>query len=36
MKNETQGQVPFKNLRYCVRCCLPETVEGIGFDENGI
>lgn len=23
-------------LRYCIRCCLPETVEGITFDERGI
>jgi len=24
------------NLRYCTRCCLPETMEGITFDEFGI
>ncbi|WIM05114.1 MAG: N-acetyl sugar amidotransferase [Candidatus Nitricoxidivorans perseverans] len=30
------GDVPFPQLRYCVRCCLPETVEGIRFDERGI
>jgi N-acetyl sugar amidotransferase len=23
-------------LQYCIRCCLPETVEGITFDERGI
>lgn len=23
-------------LRYCLRCCLPETVEGIAFDDRGI
>lgn len=23
-------------LRYCKRCCLPETVEGIAFDEMGV
>ncbi len=23
-------------IRYCTRCCLPETVEGIEFDELGI
>lgn len=23
-------------LRYCVRCCFPETLEGIEFDERGI
>lgn len=27
---------PFSNLRYCVRCCMPETQEGITFDEMGI
>jgi N-acetyl sugar amidotransferase len=27
---------PFKGLRYCVRCCMPETSEGIDFDELGI
>ncbi len=25
-----------KKLRYCARCCLPETMEGISFDELGI
>jgi N-acetyl sugar amidotransferase len=23
-------------LRYCTRCCLPETMEGISFDELGV
>lgn len=23
-------------LRYCVRCCMPQTAEGLGFDEMGI
>jgi len=23
-------------LRYCLRCCLPETVEGITFDRRGV
>ena len=27
---------PFPNLRYCVRCCMPETQEGLIFDEMGI
>ena len=28
---------PFEQtLRYCLRCCLPETVEDIKFDERGI
>lgn len=25
-----------KELRYCVRCCMPETAEGIEFDERGV
>lgn len=31
-----KGKPLFGNLRYCTRCCLPETVEGISFDELGI
>jgi N-acetyl sugar amidotransferase len=27
---------PFPQLRYCVRCCMPETQEGLLFDEAGI
>lgn len=27
---------PFPDLQYCSRCCLPETVEGIKFDEMGV
>lgn len=30
------GQPPFKNIRYCVRCCIPETSEGTVFDDMGI
>src|SRR6266404_2061305 len=30
------GKPPFPQLRYCARCCLPETTEGIQFDEMGI
>lgn len=34
MKNYTQ---PFNNdIQYCTRCCMPETSEGITFDEMGI
>ena len=29
-------QPPFERLRYCTRCCMPETQEGITFDEMGI
>lgn len=30
------GEPLFPELQYCVRCCLPETTEGIVFDESGI
>lgn len=26
----------FDNLQYCVRCCMPETQEGITFDDMGV
>lgn len=26
----------FPQLKYCVRCCIPETQEGVKFDEMGI
>ena len=25
-----------QTLRYCTRCCLPETMEGVTFDEPGM
>ncbi|HET9844095.1 MAG TPA: N-acetyl sugar amidotransferase [Gammaproteobacteria bacterium] len=28
-------QQPFSELQYCIRCCMPETNEGIEFDELG-
>ena len=31
-----ETNAPFKELRYCVRCCMPETQEGLKFDELGI
>ena len=31
-----KGRPPFENLRYCARCCMPETSEGTAFDELGI
>ena len=31
-----KGRPPFENLRYCARCCIPETSEGTAFDEMGI
>jgi N-acetyl sugar amidotransferase len=30
------SETPQNNLRYCVRCCMPHTNEGIKFDEIGI
>lgn len=31
-----KGKAPFEQLTYCSRCCMPDTTEGIGFDEMGI
>jgi len=31
-----EGDPPFPKMRYCSRCCMPETSEAIGFDELGI
>lgn len=36
MERTPYGQPPFPQLRYCVRCCMPETAEGMEFDEMGI
>jgi len=36
MNNTAYGQPLFVNMRYCVRCCMPESNEGIQFDEMGI
>lgn len=30
------GKPIMENVRYCARCCMPETQEGIEFDEMGI
>ena len=27
---------PFKHLQYCIRCCVPQTQEGVVFDELGV
>ena len=27
---------PFPHLKYCVRCCIPQTQEGVIFDELGV
>jgi N-acetyl sugar amidotransferase len=37
IENSFEGEGLYeKNIRYCSRCCLPETMEGIEFDEFGI
>jgi N-acetyl sugar amidotransferase len=33
---DSWGSAPHRDLQYCLRCCMPETVEGIVFDEFGI
>ena len=33
--SDTKGP-PYEDLRYCVRCCMPETSEGTIFDEMGM
>ena len=30
------GKPLYSNLQYCKRCCVPETYEGISFDDMGI
>lgn len=30
------GKPMYSNLQYCTRCCMPETNEGINFDEMGV
>jgi len=32
----TYGKPLFENLKYCTRCCMPETQEGVQFDELGL
>lgn len=33
--SDTKGP-PYEDLRYCMRCCMPETSEGTIFDEMGM
>lgn len=33
---DTKSEPILKGVHYCVRCCMPETQEGIQFDELGI
>ncbi len=35
-KVKIYGGGPYKELNYCVRCCLPDTEEGTSFDEIGM
>ena len=35
-KKTKVGSPIFKKINYCSRCCLPETWEGISFDNEGI
>jgi len=34
--NLPDGKPLLNNIRYCIRCCIPETQEGVTFDELGI
>ena len=34
--DRTKAKPLFPHLQYCTRCCIPETQEGVAFDELGI
>lgn len=37
IRDEGNSDIDFReNLRYCTRCCFPETLEGVDFDDMGI
>jgi N-acetyl sugar amidotransferase len=36
MNSTSASSKPLPGLKYCVRCCVPETQEGVSFDEVGI
>lgn len=36
MKYKGYGEPLIRDMRYCTRCCMPESNEGIKFDEMGI
>ena len=36
MSKSGYGQPLFRNMKYCTRCCIPESNEGIEFDEMGV
>ena len=33
MSKIVSDSIPYAHLRYCNRCCMPETNEGMSFDE---
>ena len=35
-KRTSLKKPPFEGMKYCIRCCMPETQEGINFDEMGV
>ena len=36
MSEASIGEPMFRNLKYCTRCCMPETQEGVTFDALGL
>jgi len=36
MSDSTYGKPLFANMKYCLRCCMPESNEGVLFDEMGV
>ena len=36
MDNPNYGKPQMDGVQYCIRCCIPETQEGVKFDEMGI
>jgi N-acetyl sugar amidotransferase len=36
MIDKADGDPMFRDMKYCIRCCMPESQEGITFDEMGI
>jgi N-acetyl sugar amidotransferase len=36
MTDPSYGKPLFSNMKYCLRCCMPESNEGIKFDEMGM
>jgi N-acetyl sugar amidotransferase len=35
-KSSTTSREPMNIIKYCIRCCVPETQEGVLFDEMGV